>query len=133
MSAVVAIYPHAKAIGYALMDSPTSVCISNYRYISVGNNAACMKYIASIIFLYKPACIVLESNKSRKQHRGTNVQEFFLELEQQLQKMNIPVYHYSREDIRTCFGASCKEEINHAITQQFPEYEDRKPKETKVH
>ncbi len=127
-SVILAIYPHMKTIGYAVMDSPTSVKKSGYRYISAHDKQPYLGYVAALIKLYDPNLIILEDEKSRKQFRAKYMQQLFWDIEEVITQLSITKIHYSRVDIRNQFGPMDKMEIARQIAEIFPRYINRIPK-----
>ena len=127
-SVILAIYPHMKTIGYAVMDSPTSVKKSGYRYVSAYDAKSYLRYIASLVHLYEPDLIILEDEKSRKQFRGAYMQQLFWDIEEVITQLGVTKIHYSRNDIRKRFGKIDKQEIAEYIVTYFTWSDDRIPK-----
>ena len=128
-STILAFYPQPKALGFALMDSPNSIRLSGYRYISAKNISSYLKLIESLIKFHKPAFIILEEKKSRNRYRLKPMQSVFNELEKRISNINYPIIHYSRDDISNHFGGITKPEIAQAIAKVFPVYGDRLPRQ----
>lgn len=124
-SAILAFYPRPTGIGFAVMDNPTSVRASGFRYINAQELTSYIEGIRALITYYQPTHIILESETSRRQHRGTKMLRVFEELEREI---TFPILHYSRRDIRRHFGEKDKHEIACMIAEQFPEYIDQIPK-----
>ncbi len=131
MSTILAFYPHPKAIGFALMDSPTSIRMSGYRYISAKDIEPYLKLIESLVKFHKPALVILEEEKSRNRRRLKPMQSMFNDIEKRILKLNFPIVHYSRDDISKHFGGRKKPEIAQEISRLFSEFADRPPKERK--
>lgn len=132
-STVLALYPHHKALGYAVMDIPTDVRSSNYRYLTPKNPMHYIDYVSNLIERYQPDLILLESEKSRKSNRGTRMQEMFYRIEDVITKLNYPLKHYSRKVITDTFFGLNKPEIADMIIQQFPSYAEKRPQTRAKH
>lgn len=126
-STVLAIYPNHKALGYAVMDMPTHVRSSNYRYITPKNRKLYIEYVANLIERYQPELILMESLKSRKQNRGKRMQDLFYRIEDVIAEVGCPIQYYSRKIIRDTFLGLDKSEIADIIIQRFPSYAERRP------
>ena len=127
-SAILAFYPRPKVLGFALMDSPTSVLESGYRYLSSKDVTSYVEFVSALVRYYQPALIILESEKSRRQHRGKHMLHTFKKIETMIVQLNHRITHYSRADIRSHFGRIDKHDIARKVAKQFPEYRDRVPK-----
>ena len=129
-NAILAIYPHPKAIGFAIMDSPNSVQKSSCRYITAkARTSEYLKFISSLIKLYTPKYIIIEDEQSRSQHRLEPMQDIFNTIESMITTLDYPILHYSRNDIRKAFGEINKPEIAQKIIEVFPKFKDRLPKQ----
>lgn len=128
--AVLGIYPHPKAVGFAVMNSPTSIEASGRRFINAKyETLAYLKFITALIKLYKPKYVILEDEESRNKHRLTQMKDMFRQIEITIVQMNHSLIHYSRADIRRRFDDRNKPEIAEKISRIFPSYIDRLPKE----
>lgn len=126
---VLAIYPHKRAIGYAVMNSPTSVIMCKCRYMNLRNATSANSFISTLIDLYAPDLIVLESEESRKQYRGDRLLEFFSKLEKHIATLDIPIHYVSRKDIRITLSVTDKNEMNDTLVERFPRLADNKPRQ----
>ena len=127
-SVALGIYPHPKAIGFALMDSPTTIKESGYCYSSAKNKESYVRHIANMIRLHKPTVIILEHKDSRNQHRLNQMKYIFEEIEKVVHQLDYPLVQYSRKKIRTVFGNANKPEIAEALSEKFTDYKSRLPK-----
>ena len=128
-STVLALYPNARAIGYAVMDTPVRVKSSNYRYLSPKDPEAYLEYIAYIIRRFDPQVILIESEVTRNQSRGKRMQKLFYKIEGLIEEMGYPIQHYSRKNIADTFNGLNKPDIADVIIQQFPTYAHKRPPE----
>lgn len=132
-STVLALYPHHKALGYAVMDTPTHVRSSNYRYLTPKNQDLYIDYVKNLIERYQPDLILLESVKSRKSNRGKRMQDMFYRIEEVITEKEFPLKHYSRKIITDTFFGLNKPEIADMIIQQFPSYAEKRPQTRAKH
>ena len=127
--AILVFYPHYKAIGFAVMDSSSSISKSGYRYILAKKEAdRYIHFMVSLIKFYNPTLIILEDEQSRNQHRGSDVLSIFKEVERIIGTMRCPIQHYLRKDIVDHFGGDTKEQIAQHISEIFTDYRTRLPK-----
>ena len=130
-SVALAFYPHPRAIGFGVMDSPTRIVESGCTYVSSKNIGTYLIHIANTIHLTNPAVVILEDHDSRKQHRLKSMQQVFLHIEDMVRQLGYPLCHYSRKEITTVFGGLNKPEIAEAIAEKFDDYTHRLPKKRK--
>lgn len=130
-SVALAFYPHPRAIGFGVMDSPTHIVESGCRYISAKQNEAYISHIEDTIRLYNPAVIILEEEHSRNQHRLNHMKFIFEKIEQVVHQLGYPILYYSRKEISNVFGGLNKPEIAEALTDTFSDYKSRLPKKRK--
>ena len=127
-SAVLAFYQHYKALGFAVMDSPTHILESGYRYIRSKDAEQYVSLIEAIILRFHPAVVILEDPHSRNKHRWGRMKEIFAICEAHIHDMKYPLVHYDRQIINRTFGKGTKPDIADAIAEAFPEYLSRVPK-----
>lgn len=129
---VLAIYPHKRALGYAVMNSPTSMITCKHRYVNLRNATSGTSFIATLVDLYEPDLIVLESKASREQYRGERLLKFFSNLEKHIVTLARPIHHVSRKEIRMTLSVSDKNEMNDALIERFPRLAEHKPRQRAV-
>jgi hypothetical protein len=129
-NAILAIYPHPKAIGYAIMNSPASIQESGCRYITAKDRTPdYLRFIESLIRLNRPITVIIESEQSRNKHRLEYMQYIFRQVEIMEDRLNHSLTHHSRKEIRKCFGEKNKPEIAQAVARKFEDLQHKLPKQ----
>jgi Holliday junction resolvasome RuvABC endonuclease subunit len=126
---VLAVFPNVRGFGYACIDVPTKLMeygSIRIKQVSKGNGKI-LKRVQKFIEFFKPEVVILRDCK-KSYPRGY---ELIKKITAIAVENNIPVYKYSRLQVRDVFeiwGLKTKQEIAIKITEIFPDLTSRLPK-----
>jgi hypothetical protein len=131
MVIILALYPNARGVGYACLTMPQTlreVGVATVRPIS---NKKILERVIKFVDFFKPSVIVLKEYNGSYSRHSKRVVELIDSITKYTEESKVPVYRYSRQQIRDVFeqfGATSKNEIARKIINWFPQLESRTPK-----
>ena len=135
MKVVLALYPNSRGFGYACIElsakrNDQKILESGIMNVRPVGNERTLKHVRKFAEYFKPTLVIL-----RDYHKPTNRSKRIRELIESIvaiaKEYNLPVYRYTREQIRHSFeqyGAKTKYEIAQKILEGFPELASRAPR-----
>lgn len=131
-STVLALYPNARGIGYAVMDAPAYIVESGMKSIRPWSSQKIKKQINAYLAYFKPEIILLQNTDSRLNRKYTKMCNVIRGIGEDAESQGFKVFRYTREQILGFFeefNASSKHRMNIVIAQSFPSYQEKIPKE----
>ena len=129
---VLAVDPIQRGFGFAVVEaSPLSLIDWGVRVCTRKNPAHCELSLGSLIARYEPTALVLEDPAGARTLRRASLQSFLDGVLDLVDGERLPLYSYSRAQVRTLFGAGgawTRESIAVALTLRFPELRPRLPR-----
>jgi Holliday junction resolvasome RuvABC endonuclease subunit len=136
MRTILSLFPNTNGFGYACVGYPQKLLDFGVVTSRSLVNSTLQDRVEKLIEFNKPQVVVIRDCRAKGAKAGKQA----LELEQSITRFainhKIPVYVYSRQQIRDVFeisGASTKFEIAQKIAESFPELASRVPKVRKIH
>jgi len=130
--AVLALYPNARGIGYAVMDTPARIVDSGMKGYCPWSSKKIKKQIRAYLSYFKPKMILLEDTRSKKNRKYTKMCNLIESIAIDAESQGLEVYGYTREQIADVFRefhGESKHRINTAIAEAFHSYQEKIPKE----
>lgn len=131
---VLSLYPNARGISYAVMDSPTQMVESGIRGYSPVCNAKCFRQALVYLEYFQPDVVILENTTTKIGKPKPRVEKLLNRIEHEAKEKGLSVFRYNRENICTVFmhfGGMTKHRINQAIVKAFPKLLEKLPKKRK--
>lgn len=129
------IYPNTRGFGYTCLETPQKLLdwgVINSRPIS---NSKVIKQVEAMIDYFRPALLLVQDPANKYARQNQRVVSLIENIRNTAVKKEIPIYAYTREQIREVFahfGATTKHEIATKILEWFPELSPRAPKVRKL-
>jgi len=124
---VLAVYPNTRGFAFVLFEGPLSPIDWGVKEMrGRGKRQRCLVAIISILDRFQPDIVVLQDTSpsgTRRGRRVANLNAAFVEL---VEGRGIPVYAYSRKDVRrafACLGVINKQTIAETIAKHVPAFE----------
>lgn len=131
---VLALYPNSEGIAYAFFYEPGGLIDADIIRIKPFNNDRLLKTVEKTINYYSATVVVLENPSSSISRKGTRACELIAKIEELAKRKTIPVFRYSREQIRFVFEqfkAITKYEIAEALAELNPQIKNKLPGQRK--
>ena len=132
---VLAIDPSPRGFGFAvLQDEPLETLdwgLSSCKRFG----GSCSRMTAKTIRRTRPTAIVFENWRSAHPNRVMPLWRFLKQIADVLDTAGVPVYTYSRDQIRAVFepiGAYTKQQIAEVLVNRFPELRTRLPRPRQI-
>lgn len=128
---MLALYPNARGLGYACLESPKNLKDSGVVTVRPICNGTILERIIKFVDFFKPKIIVVKDYDNSyywKSRRGIDLVESIVKY---AEGRKLPVIGSSRKQIRDVFelfGAKSKYDIAHKIVSGFPHLEPRAPR-----
>lgn len=127
---ILAVYPTCQGFAFVLFEGPLSPFDWGVKDIrETQKNVATLDAIRRLVGKYQPEAVVIEDT-SHGSRRTTRIRRLYQMLGHLADTEGIPLFRYSRGDIRNCFasvGAKTKYEIAKAIASEIPCFTHRLP------
>ena len=122
---VLSIYATARGFGFVLFEGTQPFDWGAREVRGEDRNESCLQNIAGLLDQYEPQALVLRSitDTTRQSRR---IQKLNAAMETLAEVRGIPVFSYSRVEIRQCFGhlgSATKHAIAEAIARHIPAFE----------
>jgi Holliday junction resolvasome RuvABC endonuclease subunit len=130
MTTVLALYPNARGIGYACLENQKKLVDSGVVQVYPISNGKILKRVVKFIAFYKPDLIVVQDCDGENSRYSRRVGRLVDDIVKHSKEIKVPVYRYTREQIRDAFevfGAKTKDEIAHQITVWFKQLKPLAP------
>jgi len=127
---VLAIYPNPRGFGYVCIENANKLLDSGVVRVRPLNNDRILARIKRYVEYFRPALVVVRDCTHLTSPRVARIQSLIEDVAQHATEQNIPVYRYTRQQIRDVFEvfeATTKYEIAHRIVPWFPELAHRAP------
>jgi len=127
---VITLYPNAFGMGYVISETPKELInygIARVRPLSKNHY---VKRLLYYIRQYRPTIIILRGYRDEDNRISKRVTNIIQNFENEAEKLNLPIFKYSREDIKEVFkqfGGNSKYAISKTITSWYPELQPRMP------
>jgi Holliday junction resolvasome RuvABC endonuclease subunit len=139
MKVILALYPNSRGFGYACIElaekkQGQKILASGIMNVRPVGNERTLKHIRKFAEYFKPELVILRDYR-KATNRGKRIRELITSIVALAQEYRLPVYRYTREQIRHSFeqyGAKTKYEISQKILEGFPELASRAPRIRKV-
>ena len=123
---VLSIYATARGFGFVLFEGtqPFDWGIKEVR--GEDRNESCLQNIAGLLEQYEPQALVLRGISDTATRRAKRIRKLNAAMEALAEARGIPVFVYSRVQIRQCFGhlgSATKHAIAEAIATHIPAFE----------
>lgn len=127
---ILSLYPNARGLGYACLEKPQKVKESGVITIRPICNRKVLERVSKFVDFFRPHVVIVKDYEatSWKQKRSAALAESIASF---AKENNIPVYRYSRQQIREVFeqfGATSKYTIAQKIISWFPHFQRHAPK-----
>jgi hypothetical protein len=129
---VLGLYANSRGLGYACIQVPNKVMESGVLNVTPLSNEKIAIRVQRFIEFFKPNVLVIRDGEKSV----PRIQELSDAITKIAAAHNIPVHHYSREqvkDVFEIFGAKTKFERAHKIIETLPELASRAPKIRKAY
>lgn len=133
---VLAVSVTPRGFAFVLFEGPTTPFdwgIKEKR--GLAKSARTFAAITKLVEYYHPAALVIESISPKGARRGPRIRALLGEVEQASRAAGIPVFHYSRADVRRVFaqdGVRTRPEIARAIASRIPAFAPKLPPLRKI-
>jgi hypothetical protein len=129
------IYPNSRGFGFVVVEGPGMLV--DYRICTVkpASNDLVLARFKKILALHNPTVVLLREAELSKSDRKQRIPKLVVAISKFLKSKNIPVYRYSREQIKNAFdqfGATTKYDIAQGIASQYDELKELAPKQRKA-
>jgi Holliday junction resolvasome RuvABC endonuclease subunit len=128
---ILSFYPNARGLGYACIEMPQNLKDSGVVTIQPISNKKLLERITKFVEFFTPTIIVVKDYNSSYSRHSKRVAELVESIAKHAGEVKIPVYRYSRQQVRDVFeqfGAKSKYEIAQKIIYWFPQLASRAPK-----
>lgn len=132
---VLAIYPNANGYGYVYLENARKLLDYGVVRVNPINNIIIMGRIKRLLGYFRPSIVIAVDPNSRVSRTGNRVRKLIEKVINYSEKINIPVFKISRDQIREVFGefgASTKYEISQTLATEFKELAIKIPKKRKM-
>jgi Holliday junction resolvasome RuvABC endonuclease subunit len=129
------VYPNRRGFGYVVIEGPRLLVDYGICTVKPISNDAVMTRLKKIINFYKPTKVLLREADRASVSHSPRVGKLIGAIGKFVKDKDIPVYRYSREQIKNVFeqfGATTKYEIAQKIIGEYDELKDRAPKPRKA-
>lgn len=126
----ITLYPNAFGMGYVISESPKELVNYGIARVRPLTKDKYVKRLFRFIQHYKPTLIILRGYTKKDNRISKRVIKVIDTFEMEAKKMELPVYKYSREDIKEVFkqfGNHSKYGISKTICSWYPELKPRMP------
>lgn len=125
----VTLYPNGYGMGYVISENPKEIINYGVARIRPMTSSGYVKRLRRFIEMYHPSLIIIRDPEGtgRMSKRITKTLKKF---EEQAERLDLPVYRYSREQIKEVFAqfeGSTKYMISKTIANWYPELKHRMP------
>lgn len=120
----ITIYPNAFGMGYVISETPKELINYGIAKIRPLTKDKYIKRLLKYIEYYKPKLILLRGYTDTDKRISKRVIKVINEFEKQAEGLDLPIYKYSRDDIKQVFDqfeGSTKYSISKTITSWYPE------------
>jgi hypothetical protein len=131
MPIVLALYPNARGLGYVCLENPKKIRDSGMVQVFPISNDRILKRVVKFADFFKPTLILVQDCDSSYSRHSKRVARLVEDITKHAKEIKVPVYQYSRQQIRDTFevfGAKSKHEIVQQIIKWFPQLEPLAPK-----
>jgi len=119
---VLAIDPTSRGLGFAVLESPTTLIYWAVKSVREKNEASILEKVSSLIHYYKPEVLVIEDhNKSR---RCPRIQSLLAGIDELASKEGVKCRRFPIARVKKvfkAFQAQTKQEIAQEVAQQLPD------------
>jgi hypothetical protein len=130
---VLGLYPTTRGFAFALFEGPLSPYDWGVSYMKGGKNEWCLKKIAVLLDRYAPDAVVLQDMSSTGTWRVPRIRALNSEIEKLAEARGIPVFAYSRRQVRPYFPPPhTRQQIAETIAQHIPAFESFLPPVRKI-
>ena len=128
---ILALYPNARGLGFACLEGAQNLKDSGVVTLQPICNKKILERVTKFAEFFKPTIIVVKDYNSTYSRHSKRVAELVESITNYADEIKIPVYRYSRQQVRDVFeqfGAKSKYEIANKIVAWFPNLASRAPK-----
>lgn len=125
---VLALYPSSNGVGFCVFDTPSNLIDWGYSDIRWNKKVRTLQKLKSLIDLYQPGVLVLEDTEATSCRRGRRIKTLTRSLTRAAVGWNVPVLHYSAEQVNNAFNAKSKDARASSIIKVLPELNPYLPK-----
>lgn len=126
-----ALFPNMRGFGFACLENPQKIIDNGMVRIYPLDNSKLLNRIQTLFDYFVPAVVVMREYSMENTRHSRRVRNLIDEVCKRAEKLNIRVYHYSREQVKDVFAqfeATTKYEIAQKIVEWFPQLAPRMPK-----
>ncbi len=123
---VLALYPNAMGVCYAVFDSPKDLADYGIGYVRPVSNKKSILKIEKYLDFYNPDILLLREISKERVKYSKRTQRLIERICKVAKNKGLEVHRYNRSQIRDIFsefGAVSKYQISKKITEWFPELE----------
>ncbi len=131
---ILALYPTAYGVGYALLYTPNKLVDCGLGHIRPVNSKKSLERMEKYLSFYEPDIVLLRGFEKREEKLYKRTQKLIQAISEKAEDLGLKVHHYTRTQIKEVFaqfGKNSKYEISQKIIEWYPrtqEYEYPKRK-----
>ncbi len=125
----VTLYPNGYGMGYVIAENPKEIINYGVARIRPMISSGYIKRLQSFIETYRPSLIIIRDPDGTGR-MSKRIQSILKNFEKQAQELELPIYKYSREQVKEVFEqfeGSSKYMISKTIAGWYPELKPRMP------
>jgi Holliday junction resolvasome RuvABC endonuclease subunit len=130
-SVILSLYPNSRGMGYVCVEWPQKLLDSGVATVRPISNSKLLQRVEKFIEFFRPTILVVRDCEPAATRSAIRAQSLIESIAISAEKANVPVYRYSRKQIREVFeqfGVTTKYQIAQKILEWFPELKWRSPK-----
>ncbi len=135
MTIYLSLFPNTRGLGYACIETPQTLVDYGVATVQPVSNEKVFARTKKLIDFFRPTVILIRDNDDPVKHRAKRIEALTAMITAYAKTKNIPVYCYSRTQIREAFeinGMKSKYEIAGLISNWFPELKSRMPQKNRL-
>ena len=125
------LYPNYFGMGYLICENPKELLNYGIARITPFTKDRYIKRLLKLLKQYRPALVILRGYRDTDRRISKRVKSVIESFRKEADDRNIPVYQYSRDQIKDVFsqfGGKSKFSISRTIGKWYPELAHRLPK-----
>lgn len=133
---ILALYPNTHGIGYVLCEDQKNIIDYGIKINKRNDPNKFLKIVQALLDIANPCIVILRSGARDKQNKvSARIQKNIQMIQDSAQKLNLPVFEYSRwqiKDVFSVFDAQTKHEITQKLVAWYPQLRSRSFEKRKV-